>query len=326
MKRMKQHTPLFLGPMAGYTDSACRRLCREYGADIVCSEMISAKALCYGDNKTHELAYFDPDERPIGLQIFGNDPVCMAKGAEMVYERYRPDFFDINMGCPVPKIVKSGDGSALMRDPALAGQIVEAVVKAVPVPVTVKIRAGWDESCLNAPEVAKAAEAGGAGRIVVHGKTRVQFYAPPVNPSIIAAVKQAVSIPVIANGDIDSGESAKTLLEQTGCDGLMIGRAAIGAPWIFKQAREVLEGKPQTEITLEERFACMYRHIDMACEQKGQDIAIPAMRGHLSGYMRGLYGAATMRNRLNQENDKEQVRALLKEYYFSLKNKEDDHG
>ncbi len=322
---MTEKIPLYLGPMAGFTDGAHRLLCREYGADVVCSEMISAKAVCFGDKKTESLACIDRDIRPIGLQIFGSEPPFLAKAAATLCEKYKPDFLDINMGCPVPKIVKSGDGSALMRQPKLVEAVVRAVVAAVDVPVSVKIRAGWDDEHINAPEVAKAAEAGGAFRIAVHGKTRAQFYAPSVRPAVIAAVKAAVSVPVIANGDVDCGQKAVELLKMTGCDGIMVGRAAIGAPWIFRQAREALNGEEPKAISLEERFACLFRHLALACEEKGEKMAVPAMRGHMSGYLRGLYGAAAVRDAVNREDTLAGTLSRLHAYYELLL-KEDNHG
>ena len=228
-----------LAPMAGVTDRAYRQIVKEFGVDLLVSEMVSAKGICYGSERTLDLLDFGEEERPIALQIFGSEPETMAQGAIAV-AKLRPDFIDINMGCPTPKIVKNNDGAALMKDPELARQVVSAVVEAVDVPVSVKIRLGWDSDHINAVEVALQVEAAGAAFVTVHGRTREQFYRGQADYAEIARVKQALSIPVLGNGDVDSPQQAQRLLEETGCDGLLVGRAARGNPWLFRRIKHYL--------------------------------------------------------------------------------------
>ena len=287
-----------LAPMAGVADRAFRELCAAYGASYVVSEMVSAKGLEYNNQKTEELMELSDAERPAGIQLFGNDPATMAQAAVSAMECF-PDILDINMGCPAPKVANNGCGSALMKDPSLCGRIVEAVKKAVPVPVTVKIRKGWDASSVNAVEVAKICEAAGADAITIHGRTREQMYQPFADWEIIAQVKQAVNIPVIGNGDVDSAQKAALLLEQTGCDLVMVGRAALGNPWIFRQINAYLTDScriiPPPEIN--ERLLVMNRHIRRVCELKGEDRGMREARKHVAWYLHGLRNAAEFRRK-----------------------------
>ena len=284
-----------LAPMAGVTDRAFRELCMGFGAAYCTSEMASAKALTMSDKKTAELLAISPSERPMAIQLFGYEPETMAAAAKIAAE-YHPAAIDINMGCPAPKIANNHSGSALMKDPALCGRIVEAVAKAVELPVTVKIRKGWDGSSVNAVEVAKICEAAGAQMIAVHGRTREQMYAPPADWEIIAQVKQAVSIPVIGNGDIVSAHDAMMMLEQTGCDLVMVGRGALGNPWIFREINAQYEQeRPLPPPGLFERLSVINRHIEKLCEYKGERIGMREARKHTAWYMRGLRGAARLR-------------------------------
>ncbi len=292
---------LFIGPgaafapMAGLSDASARRLMASYGAAYTVSEMVSAKALCYGDKKTAALLRGGGGEAPFGIQLFGSEPQIMAEGAKLAL-RYRPDFIDINMGCPAPKITGGGAGSALMRDPALCGRIVEAVVKAVDLPVTVKMRKGWDEGAVTCVEVARRCEAAGAAAIAVHGRTREQMYTPPIDPGCIAAVKAAVSVPVIGNGDVTSAAEALALLRQTGCDAVMIGRGALGSPWLFAEVKAALAGEPlPPRPGLRQRMAVMCAQLYSMCEEKGEEAAMRQARTQAPYYMKGLRGAAQLR-------------------------------
>lgn len=290
-----------LAPMAGVADRAFRELCRSYGAAYAVSEMISSKGVSMGDRKSKALMQLSPAERPAGVQIFGNDPAIMASSVESVLS-VEPQFIDINMGCPAPKIAGNGGGASLMRDPVLAEKIVAAVKKASgDVPVTVKIRAGWDDAHINAVEMAKRAEGAGAAAITVHGRTRQQMYAPPVNHNIIAEVKKAVSIPVVGNGDITDGVSAAKILEDTNCDFLMIGRGALGRPWVFQQINAYLaDGRLLPEPPVAERMRVMCRHIQMICDYKGERVGIREARKHAAWYTKGIRGAAEYRRQLGQ--------------------------
>lgn len=290
-----------LAPMAGVADRAFRELCRSYGAAYAVSEMISSKGVSMGDRKSKALMQLSPAERPAGVQIFGNDPAIMASSVESVLS-VEPQFIDINMGCPAPKIAGNGGGASLMRDPVLAEKIVAAVKKASgDIPVTVKIRAGWDDAHINAVEMAKRAEGAGAAAITVHGRTRQQMYAPPVNHNIIAEVKKSVSIPVVGNGDITDGVSAAKMLEDTNCDFLMIGRGALGRPWVFQQINAYLaDGRLLPEPPVAERMRVMCRHIQMICDYKGERVGIREARKHAAWYTKGIRGAAEYRRQLGQ--------------------------
>lgn len=288
-----------LAPMAGVADRAFRELCVGYGASYVVSEMISSKGVSLGDRKSKQLMQLSDAERPAGVQIFGNDPEIMAESVKTVLGVH-PQFVDINMGCPAPKIAGNGGGASLMRNPELAEQIVAAVKKACgEIPVTVKIRAGWDFDTINAVEMAKRAENAGAAAVTVHGRTRQQMYAPPVNHEIIAEVKKAVSIPVVGNGDITDGITAAKMLEDTNCDFLMVGRGALGRPWVFQQINAYLnEGRILPEPPVSERMRVMLNHIQMLCTYKGERIGIREARKHATWYTKGIRDAAQFRREL----------------------------
>lgn len=285
-----------LAPMAGVTDRAYRELCAGMGAGYCVSEMVSSRALSFGSKKSGELMEISDSERPCGIQIFGDDPKCMAEAALSAMKN-KPDIIDINMGCPAPKISGSGSGSALMRDPELCGRITAEVVRAVDIPVTVKIRKGWDDSSVNAVEVAKICEQAGASAVTVHGRTRQQFYKPPVDYEIIREIRQSVSIPVIANGDIDSAKKAAQVLAFTGADYVMIGRASLGDPWIFSQINSYLDdpAAPLRVPSVEERLETMVAHVAKMVEYKGEYIALRQARKLVTGYFKGMRGAAALR-------------------------------
>lgn len=292
---LKSHA--VLAPMAGVSDRAYRELCVRFGAAYCVSEMVSSKALSFNSKKSEELMEISDLERPCGIQIFGDDPKCMADAAKHALEN-KPDIIDINMGCPAPKISSNGSGSALMKNPRLCGEIVKAVTAVTDMPVTVKIRKGWDDDSVNAVEVAKICESAGAAAITVHGRTRQQYYKPPVDYDIIRAVRESVSVPVIANGDIDSAERAKAVMDITGCDLVMIGRATLGNPWIFSQINAYLEN-PNVKIhtpDLEERLGVMIEHIGKMVEYKGEHMAMLQARKLVVGYFKGMKGAAALRN------------------------------
>lgn len=292
---LKSHA--VFAPMAGVSDRAYRELCVRFGAAYCVSEMVSSKALSFNSKKSEELMEISDLERPCGIQIFGDDPKCMADAAKHALEN-KPDIIDINMGCPAPKISSNGSGSALMKKPRLCGEIVKAVTAVTDIPVTVKIRKGWDDDSVNAVEVAKICESAGAAAITVHGRTRQQYYKPPVDYDIIKAVRESVSVPVIANGDIDSAERAKEVMDITGCDLVMIGRATLGNPWIFSQINAYLEN-PNVKIhtpDLEERLGVMIEHIGKMVEYKGEHMAMLQARKLVVGYFKGMKGAAALRN------------------------------
>lgn len=292
---LKSHA--VLAPMAGVSDRAYRELCVRFGAAYCVSEMVSSKALSFNSKKSEELMEISDLERPCGIQIFGDDPKCMADAAKHALEN-KPDIIDINMGCPAPKISSNGSGSALMKNPRLCGEIVKAVTAVADTPVTVKIRKGWDDDSVNAVEVAKICESAGAAAITVHGRTRQQYYKPPVDYDIIRAVRESVSVPVIANGDIDSAEKAKEVMDITSCDLVMIGRATLGNPWIFSQINAYLEN-PNVKIhtpDLEERLGVMIEHIGKMVEYKGEHMAMLQARKLVVGYFKGIKGAAALRN------------------------------
>ena len=299
-----------LAPMAGVADRAFRELCMSYGAAYVISEMVSSKGLTMQDKKSKELLFLSDAERPAGAQIFGDDPEIMANAALKAME-FSPDFIDINMGCPAPKIAGNGGGSALLKNPELIGKIVKKVVEVSPVPVTAKIRIGWDKNSINAVEIAKIIEAAGADAITVHGRTKDQMYAPPVSLDEIANVKKAVSIPVIGNGDIVDGKSAKLMLDMTGCDCLMVGRGALGNPWIFQCLNAYLNKEANfTEPTLEEKMDVMLRHIGTLCEYKGVRIGMREARKHAAWYIKGMRGAAAFRQEIGQLSTMDELKAL----------------
>ncbi len=286
-----------LAPMAGVADRALRELCVKQGAAYTVGELVSAKGITLGDRKSAALLTCTQNERPMANQLFGSDPEIMARAAKQA-ETFDPDFIDLNMGCPAPKVAGGGGGSALMRDPALAERIVRAVVDAVDRPVTVKMRAGWDESEKNAVELAQRCEAAGAAALTVHGRTRAQMYAPPVDREIIRAVKAAVHIPVVGNGDVIDGKSAKRMYEETGCDFVMVGRAATGAPWVFRQITTYLEtGVEPPPPPVEARMELLCEQVRRMLRYKDPHIALLEARKHAAWYMRGLRGAAELRRK-----------------------------
>lgn len=296
-----------LAPMAGVADRAFRELCVGYGAAYVVSEMISSKGVSMGDRKSKDLMFLSDAERPAAVQIFGSDPEIMAKSVETVMQ-VNPQIIDINMGCPAPKIAGNGGGASLSKNPQLAEKIVKAVVEASPVPVTVKIRAGWDENTINAVEMAKRAENAGASAIAVHGRTRIQMYAPPVDRNIIAEVKKSVSVPVIGNGDIVDGFSAAEMLEETNCDLIMVGRGALGRPWVFSQINAYLDHERVVpEPPVSERMRVMLKHIETLCKYKGDYVGMREARKHAGWYTKGLRGAAKYRQELGTLESMEQL-------------------
>lgn len=299
-----------MAPMAGTTDLAFRLLCRQQGCELAYTEMVSAKALSFDNQKTKDLLAIDEREELAAVQLFGSEPELLAEMAEKI-DNPRIAFFDINMGCPVPKIVNNGEGSALMRQPERVGAIVAAMAKRLKKPVTVKIRKGFDNDHINAVEIAKIAEAAGAAAIAVHGRTARQYYSGQADWDIIRQVKAAVTIPVIGNGDIFSGQAAVQMLEQTGCDGLMVARGAEGNPWIFAEIKSALTGEPYRAPTLAERKAMIFEHLQLALDQKGEFAAMQEMKKHLLWYTKGLAGAAALRRELMEMKDPQAVREYL---------------
>ncbi len=304
------NNPFILAPMAGVCDLPFRLLCKEKGAAMVCTEMVSAKAIYYNNKNTKELLTIDKNEGPVSLQLFGSEPKLMAEMAKRI-EEIPFDILDFNMGCPVPKVVNNGEGSALMKNPVLAGHIIEAMVNAISKPVTVKIRAGFDAEHINAVEIAKIAENSGAAAITVHARTREQYYSGKADREIIRLVKKAVTIPVIGNGDIDCYESAKHMLEYTGCDGVAIGRGAEGNPWIFEELNAKYAGLDYNKPSLEEVKEMIMRHAKMLIDYKGEYIGIREMRKHAAWYTAGFKGASKLRGRLNEASSIESLEEII---------------
>lgn len=308
---------VILAPMAGVTDLPFRLLCRELGAGMVCMEMVSAKAIYYRNKNTEELLTVHPKERPASLQLFGSDPEILGEMAAQIEERPF-SVLDFNMGCPVPKVVNNGEGAALMKDPVLVEKLLTALVKAVHKPVTVKIRKGFDDSCVNAVEIAKIAESCGVAAVTVHGRTRAQYYSGRADWDIIRQVKEAVKIPVIGNGDVDSPERAKALLEHTGCDGVMIGRAAQGNPWIFRETVSFLEsGSRLPRPDRAEKKEMVLRHAALQREIKGEYTAVREMRKHLAWYTSGMPGSARFRGMINSIGTMEELFCGVEEIFGS---------
>lgn len=308
----------FLAPMAGVTDFPFRVICKRYGASLLYTEMINAKALCYGDENTFSMLEVKPEEGDVAVQIFGHEPQYMAEAASILSDMNRFRIIDINMGCPAPKITKNNEGSALMKDPALAFKIIDSVKKASKLPVTVKFRKGWDDSSVNAVEFARNAQSAGADCITVHGRTREQYYSGKADWDIISEVKKSVSIPVIANGDIFSIGDAVNIIEKTGADAYMIGRGSQGNPFIFSQIRDFIEGSPVRDIPDTEKIDVMLEHYELSIKYKGEDKTVREMRKHIGWYLKGMYGSAKMRDDINHITDADEVRQMLRDYQLSL--------
>ena len=313
-----------LAPMAGVADRAYRLMCIKYGAAYVVSEMVSAKGICYSDKKTAELCTVTDGERPMAVQLFGNEPEFMEKAVNIVLE-YKPDIIDINMGCPVPKVVNTGAGSAVMKNPELAGKITAAAVRAAgDVPVTVKIRSGWNKNSINATEVAKYAEDAGAAAIAVHGRSREQFYSGTADINIIKAVRNVVSIPVIGNGDVNDAESCMKMYRETGCDLVMIGRGSYGNPFVFREIESCLSGKEYIPPSLDEKMNVMLEHIRLILElsPKNEELAMHEARKHAAWYMNGYYGSAKFRGRCYQLCSYAEAESLAEEFVALQRSRE----
>ena len=310
IKDVKFENNVFLAPMAGIADRAFRELCINYGAGYTVSEMVSSKGLTMGDKKSGELLTLGEIENPAGVQIFGDNPEIMTQAAKMCI-KYHPNIIDINMGCPAPKIAMNGGGASLMKNPLLAGEIIKAVSKAVDIPVTVKIRKGWDDENITAVELAKIAEKNGAAAITVHGRTRMQMYSGKVDYDIIAKVKKAVDIPVIANGDIVDEQSAAIMCEKTNCDAIMIGRGALGNPWIFRRINAYLnECRVLPDVSINEKMVVMLKHIQKIIEYKGEYTAMREARHHAAYYTKGIRGGAALRKEISTFEHFEQLEDL----------------
>ena len=304
--------PVILAPMAGVSDLPFRLLCREMGAALVCMEMVSAKAIYYNNKNTDSLMEIHPEEVPASLQLFGSDPDIVSEMAKRIEERPFA-VMDLNMGCPVPKVVNNGEGSALMKNPLLAGKIIEKTAKAIQKPLTVKIRKGFDDAHVNAVEMAKIAQESGAAAVAVHGRTREQYYSGTADWDIITQVKQAVKIPVIGNGDVVDAASALRLFEQTGCDGIMVGRGAQGNPWIFREILAALEDREiPARPNRRELYEMIVRHAQLSCTYKGEYITVREMRKHLAWYTTGLPHAAALRRQINSMETMEELMEGMK--------------
>jgi len=313
---------VILAPMAGVCNSAFRKICKEMGAALVCAEMVSDKGMVYDSKKTKDMLYFEEIERPISQQIFGSDKETFEKAAKLVYDTMHPDIIDINMGCPVPKVaIKSQAGSALLKNPELIYEIVSSVVKAVPIPVTVKIRSGWDFNSINAVEVAKICEQAGASAITVHPRTRSELYSGKADLEIIKKVKENVNIPVIGNGDITSIETAKHMLEYTKCDAIMIGRGVLGNPWLIKEIDTYLkEGIYLAKPTYEEKIAMCYKHLSYLLKIKKEHIAVLEMRSHIAWYIKGMPYHKEIKSLIFKATTKEEIKEILDNYLKKLYN------
>lgn len=312
---VKLQNNIFLAPMAGVTDRAYRIICKEMGAGLVFTEMVSSKGLYYEDEKTKELTSIAEKERPVAIQIFGSDPSIMS---EVVKKYINPrddiDILDINMGCPAPKIVKNGDGAALLKNPSLIKKILKEVVKASTKPVTIKIRTGWDINNINGMEIAKIAEEEGVSAITVHGRTRDMFYSGKANWEYIGKIKNSVNIPVIGNGDIFEPIDAINMMEYTGCDGVAIGRGAMGNPWIFKRINLLIEGKDDVKPSNIDRINMAIKHLNMVCDIKGEKTGIREMRKHIAWYLKGMRDSNKIKNVINSVESKQEIEKILLDY------------
>ncbi|MGM0471475.1 MAG: tRNA dihydrouridine synthase DusB [Bacillota bacterium] len=312
--QVKLDNPVILAPMAGVTDLPYRKIVKEMGCGLVCTEMVSAKGLVYGSPRTEKMLEISSQERPVSLQVFGTEPEIMAAAVEKIAE-YQPDIIDLNVGCPAPKIVKNGAGSALMKTPKLIGEIVESLVAATKIPITVKIRKGWDKELINACQVAQIAEASGAQAVAVHGRTREEFYSGEADWQIIKAVKESVEVPVIGNGDIFTPQDAAQMLSITGCDGVMIGRGAQGNPWLFKRTVHYLRtGELLPEPTAVERIDMAIRHLEDLVAYKGEYTGVREMRRHVVKYIKGLHSCTEVKDLVNQAKTVERMKEILNDY------------
>ncbi|MDB0440437.1 tRNA dihydrouridine synthase DusB [Clostridioides difficile] len=306
---------VFLSPMAGVTDLPFRLICKEQECGLLYTEMINGKALCYDDENTKKMLKIEKEEHPVAVQIFGSEPDFMGRAAEIMNE-YPNEILDINMGCPAPKVVKNGDGSALMKNPKLAEKVLKAVVKNSNKPVTLKIRKGWDDNSVNAVEIAKMAEACGISALAIHGRTREQYYTGKADWDIIADIKKNLNIPVIGNGDVFTIEDSINMLDKTGCDAIMIGRGAQGNPWIFKRINHYMNtGEILPEPTLNEKISTAIKHLKLAVEEHGEYVAVREMRKHIAWYLKGLRNSARLRDEINKIEDYQEVVSKL-EYYM----------
>lgn len=305
---------VFLSPMAGVTDLPFRLICKEQDCGMLYTEMINAKALCYDDQNTKKMLKIEEEEHPVAVQIFGSDPAFMGGAAEILNE-YPNEILDINMGCPAPKVIKNGDGSALMKNPKLAEEVLKSVVKNSKKPVTLKIRKGWDDNNINAVEIAKIAEASGISALAIHGRTREQYYSGKADWDIIAKIKESINIPVIGNGDVFEVEDAINMINKTNCDAIMIGRGAQGNPWIFKRINHYMKtGEILPEPTGEEKINTALKHLKLAIDEHGEYVAVREMRKHIAWYLKGLRGSARLRDEINKVESYEEVANKLRDY------------